>query len=516
MSVIVDVEKCSGCGICARDCPLGAMRMRERKPFADDTCTLCGACAKFCPEGALALEPAAAPDAVQCDACPIGCWIRPGGKGACLRYTNEEGELIRMEHLHLFSEVEEFVGPEPEEAIRRPLVTALGSGTTYPDCRPAPAIISGKQADVDVVTVTTEAPLLYSTVMVKIDTDIPLGEEGDFVTAKKERVGMVTTDQYGSKILSIGGPNLLAGQNGLLVARVMTDLANRKRVKLTIRDGARLELQVGEPPVIDGETAGRRIVGCGSATVGIFAPILGKVADEVIILSHPPHTGVLSEHAAGRYVGLEPSGVRLNLRQGTPGRYIAAPGSGWGGTSVTEPASLVREVDLSQGRPGMRILVTEPTGRNAALFEVDAQGGLRETGLSDEVKEALDAIARSCEMSMVSAVYVGGAGGSARAGVVTAPLALTRAVHDRKANLTVGGAPVFLFPGGGINFMVDVERVKPRFFYWTPTPAVICPIEYTMSLRDYEDMGGHVEAMKPFSALEPGRMRQTKGEKGWT
>jgi hypothetical protein len=69
--------------------------------------------------------------------------------------------------------------------------------------------------------------------------------------------------------------------------------------------------------------------------------------------------------------------------------------------------------------------------------------------------------------------------------------------------LTVGGAPVFLFPGGGINFMVDVERVEPSFFYWTPSPAVICPIEYTMTLQDYKRMGGHVEAMKPFEALEP-------------
>ena len=118
------------------------------------------------------------------------------------------------------------------------------------------------------------------------------------------------------------------------------------------------------------------------------------------------------------------------------------------------------------------------------------------------MKKALETIAESCEMSMVSAVYIGGAGGSARAGVTQAPLALTKAVHGKRANLTVGGAPIFLFPGGGINFMVDVERVKPSFFYWTPTPAIICPIEYTMTYSEYEKMGGHVEAMKPFEAFE--------------
>lgn len=501
--MLIDTEKCTSCGICARDCPLEAIRIRNRVPVVNDQCSRCGACVKFCPEGALELEPSVAPDAVQCDACPIGCFIKPGYKGACLRYTNEDGRLIRIEHPHLFSEVASFVGPEPQEAIRQPLVTALGAGTTYPDCRPAPYIVKGRQADVDVVTVTTEAPLLYSTIMLKIDTDIPLGDEGSPVTTKKERVGMVSTDQYGSKILSIGGPNYLAGPNGLLVARTMTDLANRKPVKLKISNGARLELQVGAAPVIDGETAGRRIVGCGSATVGMFAAILKKAADEVIILSHPPHTGVLSEHAAGRFLDVRRTGVRLNLRKGTPGRYIATPGKGWGGTSITDPASLIRSVDLDEGRPGMRILVTEPTGLHAALYEVDEKGGLRESTLTPEVKGALEAISESCEMSMVSGVYIGGAGGSARAGVVRAPLALTHAVHEKRANLTVGGAPVFLFPGGGINFMVDVEKVKQNFFYWTPTPAFICPIEYTMTYPDYEEMGGHVEAMKPYEAFEP-------------
>ena len=46
--------------------------------------------------------------------------------------------------------------------------------------------------------------------------------------------------------------------------------------------------------------------------------------------------------------------------------------------------------------------------------------------------------------------------------------------------------------------MVDVEKVMPGAFSWTPTPATICPIEYTMTLEDYRNMGGHQEAIKPF------------------
>jgi hypothetical protein len=46
--------------------------------------------------------------------------------------------------------------------------------------------------------------------------------------------------------------------------------------------------------------------------------------------------------------------------------------------------------------------------------------------------------------------------------------------------------------------MVDVEKVMPGAFAWVPTPATVCPIEYTMTLEDYLEMGGHEEAIKPF------------------
>ncbi len=71
-----------------------------------------------------------------------------------------------------------------------------------------------------------------------------------------------------------------------------------------------------------------------------------------------------------------------------------------------------------------------------------------------------------------------------------------------KARLTVGGAPTFVLPGGGINFMVDVEQVMLGAFTWVPTPATICPIEYTMTLKDFKEMGGHEEAIKPFRMKE--------------
>ena len=34
---------------------------------------------------------------VRCDACPVLCRIRPGRSGACARYANENGQLVRTD-----------------------------------------------------------------------------------------------------------------------------------------------------------------------------------------------------------------------------------------------------------------------------------------------------------------------------------------------------------------------------------------------------------------------------------
>jgi NAD-dependent dihydropyrimidine dehydrogenase PreA subunit len=492
----VDLEKCIGCGYCVRDCPTGAVRLVRKKAVISEACTECGACTRVCEQAALQQDPSCAVEGVaQCGACPITCRIRD-------RYKNADGALVRVTPLHSFADVEATIGPEPAQALRQPLITGIGAGTTYPDCKPAPFILAGKRDDVDVVTVVTEAPMSYSSVTMKIDTDVPVGAEGSAVAVGDRKVGLVATEQYGSKMLSVGGVNLLTGKDGLLIARTVSDFANKKSVTLRIEDGAKLKLQVGRRPIIDGHKPKNMRVGCGSATLGLFAPLLKDSADDVIVLdSHI--TGLLSEHAAGAFEGVKPSGIRLRFRQSTPGRYFGDHGTGWGGTTVLDPRDVITGVDEQVASVGMRILVTETTGRKAALFELEAGGELREIPVTESARKAVEAIASSCEPSLVSGIFMGGAGGSARAGVTRYPVKLTQAVHAAKANLTVGGAPTFILPGGGINFMVDVGRVQTGFFYWTPTPAIICPIEYTMSLTDYEEMGGHLQAMKPFDALEP-------------
>src|SRR2546423_14799291 len=52
-------------------------------------------------------EPIPADDKIRCDACPVMCYIKPGAAGACDRYANHDGELVRVDpHIVLERTVE--------------------------------------------------------------------------------------------------------------------------------------------------------------------------------------------------------------------------------------------------------------------------------------------------------------------------------------------------------------------------------------------------------------------------
>jgi hypothetical protein len=56
-------------------------------------------------------------------------------------------------------------------------------------------------------------------------------------------------------------------------------------------------------------------------------------------------------------------------------------------------------------------------------------------------------------------------------------------------------------PGGGITFIVDVEQVGPDSFYWVPTPAMVAPVEYTITREDFIAIGGHKDTIRPLSEV---------------
>jgi hypothetical protein len=431
---------------------------------------------------------------VRCDACPVLCQISPGRSGACDRWGNVAGKLTRLESLVL---------TQAGEPAGGTFLTGVGAGTTYPDYKPAPFIVSSRHDDVDMVTVVTEGIFSYCSFKVKIDTDRHLGAEQSSIRHRGEIVGHVTTAEYGSQMLSIGGVHHLTGgskKEGRATCELMAALGNKQAVEVSIDGGANLTIQAGAAPLVNGVPEQRMRVGCGSATIGIFAQQWRGLVDEVVVVDDHI-TGVLSEHQAGRYLGIPPSGIELKGRRSTPGRYfkVANPGVGWGGTDIQEPLSIIAGFDHSISWHGMRLLMVSTTGEHAEYFVLDEALRPQAATMPDALRTVVERIADNCEPAVATVLFVAGAGGSLRAGVTESPVELTRAIKQGRVNVTCGGAPAYVWPGGGITVMVDVARMPERSFGTVPTPAIVAPIEFTLSLDAFRDLGGHMASVQPLA-----------------
>jgi 6-hydroxynicotinate reductase len=244
-------------------------------------------------------------------------------------------------------------------------------------------------------------------------------------------------------------------------------------------------------------------VGCGSATIGMFAKQWhGKVDEVVVVDDHI--TGVLSEHQAGKLLDIADTGIKMKGRRSTPGRYfqVAEPGTGWGGTKISDPLTVLGPFDPKVARPGMTMLMVSTTGEHAAYYELDAALKPIEKTLPADLKLSVERIQENCEPALCTVLFMGGAGGSLRAGVTDNPVRLTRSVKDALTRVTSGGAPVYVWPGGGITFMVDVTRLPAGAFGYVPTPALVAPIEFTLRLSDYAALGGHMDHVRPLASLK--------------
>lgn len=501
----IEIDKCVGCGACEQVCPSEALKIVDKKAVVNSNCVHCVTCVKYCKLGAIT-EDAVAGKTLLCRNCGVKCRIPEGKQGACKRFRNEKGTLALVRPLQIPTNTK--VAPE-KVAIMNPVVSAVGAGAAYPDYKPAPYIVTEKRDDFDVVTVVTEAPVSYSSMMVKIDTNAHIGDEGALVRRDGHVVGIVTTEQYGSHILILGGVNKVKGPDGMYVVKTMAELGNKEKVTLTVDKGCRLELQVGEHPVINGVVDDKMRVGCGGACCGLFARSLAPLIDEAIILDHHI-TGLFTKHPAGAeqkpYSGVTPVG-----RLATNGRYFFEHGDGWGGTNIKDPIEAIKDIDMSIAKPGMKILVAETTWRKIALFEVSAEGKPVPVEIPAELEAFRKMAAGCCEDSRVSAMYYAGVGGSARAGVTVDPIQITKAVHRGDAKLTIAGAQTYIMPGGGITFLADVEKMIDHPFNYTASPAVLAPIEYTMTVENYGKIKGHLHAMrKKKDVIDEGRFEFTE------
>lgn len=450
---------------------------------------------------------------IRCDACPVMCYIAEGRTGACDRYGNEGGRLVRSDPLTILHHAEEQGGAivpfaAGQEAwdgslidSGRPFVTAIGAGTTYPDYKPAPFIVSQEVEGVDLVTVVTEGIFSYCGVKVKIDTDRHLGPEAATVRASGEAVGHVTTGEYGSQMLSLGGVHHLTGgskSEGRVTCETLLQLCNSGAVDLTVDGGASLTVQAGRAPVIDGVAETRMRVGCGSATIGMFASQWRGLVDEVVVVDDHI-TGVVSEHQAGKVLGWPDTGIRIKGRRSTPGRYfkVSDPGKGWGGTTIADPLEILGDWSAAKGAcPGLSLLMVSTTGEHFAYYELDEALRPVQKPFPERLARSVSVIEENCEPALCTVLFMAGAGGSLRSGVVDNPVNLTRSVHGLQTYVTVGGAPVYVWPGGGITLMVDVSRVPPNAFGSVPTPALVAPIEFTLRRDHYLRLGGHASEIR--------------------
>lgn len=501
----INQEKCKKCQICAKNCPIGAIAV---EPGADgkkvvsitNMCVECNVCRRVCPFGAI--------DGRRED--------RGHGAVPFLLHPVQSSRWLhrRLQALHQRGRPS---GPQPRSRRRGQAPDrdrsencqarhhrCSGAGHNYPP--PSGSDIVARSCDgVDVVTTVTEAPLSYSGVLVKLDTNTYIGEEGDTVYCEGKPVGLVHTEEYGSKMIYVGGANrLTAKDGGFATARTIVALANGEKVELTVKTAdhetgkpkmIKIVCQQGVAPIINGTQETTMRIGCGSATIGLLADVMKECVDECIVIDHHV-TGLFSEHLAGKEVGMTWSGVIPNATKSTVGRYFGGHGDGIGGTVLQTPRDAIKSVDMSIAHAGMTILVTNTTGEVGALFEVQADGDVKEIPMSEKAQRVVDAIKSNCQGSNTSVMYCGGTGGSARGGVCHHPIAITEAVHAGKAHLTIGGAPAYVYPGGGINFIVDTAKVVNHAFTWVPTPATVAPVEYTMTKEDYAMIGGHMNCIK--------------------
>lgn len=449
---------------------------------------------------------------IRCDACPVLCRIREGMTGACDRYGNFDGKLTRIDPVVVCQKLldgkgdlvpfagasETWDGTLISDAPT--FLTGIGATTTYPDYKPAPYIVASEIDGVDMVTVVSEGVFSYCGVKVKIDTDAYIGPEPAAIRVDGEQIGHVTTAEYGSQMLAIGGVRHLTGgtkKEGTVTCNSMMRLCNKEAVEMTIDGGAEIIVQAGKPPIINGVQEERMRVGCGSATVGIFAPQWKEHVDEVIVVDDHI-TAVLSEHQAGQFIDMKPAGIRVRGRRSTLGRYfqVADHGAGWGGTDISDPLEIIEKIDPKIAWPGLRLLMVSTTGQDAAWYVLDEDLKPQKQGMPQPVQKVVDRIGENCEPALCTVMFMAGAGGSLRAGVTVNPVRLTRSVKDTLAKVTCGGAPVFVWPGGGITLLVDVTEMPDQSFGYVPTPALVAPIEFTLDRKLYEDIGGYSDRVR--------------------
>ena len=91
VTLALDTQKCTGCGMCIEVCPHGVFKMNGKNVqiIDRDACMECGACSRNCPALAIGVEAG-----VGCAAAVINSMLgRNGGECCCGPQTNATGTI---------------------------------------------------------------------------------------------------------------------------------------------------------------------------------------------------------------------------------------------------------------------------------------------------------------------------------------------------------------------------------------------------------------------------------------
>ena len=159
--------------------------------------------------------------------------------------------------------------------------------------------------------------------------------------------------------------------------------------------------------------------------------------------------------------------------------------------------------------------MTSTTGEDALYCVLDESLRPVPADMPAPVRAVVERIGENCEPSLCTVLFMAGAGGSLRAGVTENPVLLTRSVAKGETRVTMGGAPVYVWPGGGITVMADVTRMPKNAFGYVPTPAIVAPMEFTLPRALYERLGGHVGRHRLHRRRHPRASAASARIEGW-
>ncbi|MFP3339454.1 hypothetical protein R0J91_15865, partial [Micrococcus sp. SIMBA_131] len=80
-------------------------------------------------------------------------------------------------------------------------------------------------------------------------------------------------------------------------------------------------------------------------------------------------------------------------------------------------------------RPGLSLLMVSTTGEQFAYYELDEALQPVKKPFPERLRKSVDLIEQNCEPALCTVLFMGGAGGSLRAGVTENPVNLTRSVQ---------------------------------------------------------------------------------------